>query len=759
MSLVKNIKIGNVSYTIRDANTNRSLDETQKVTALNEGTYDGVAIEDGEVFTEYDGKFVEFKNEPTEGKPPVQVTQPIAGSVFGHGGRVIIWSRSGTTGYYSDNSGSTWNTFTIPFTEATKFAHNGSLWMAASSFYTATSSDGITWSQGAGFPSQYASYLGSFDGKFYTYYTDSYWFTEDGASWTKGTSPVSGSIVLLCRDEDVLLFAENGGIYKSTDGVSWENTGKNVGFSMGTYAKAYYVLGKTWASSGYKAYSEGDLSVWTRSSPAAIDSYVSIVEVNKTLAISVDQSSLSKSQFYTSTEGISWTTITTPSSFTYSRVAATSDGTFYVFQQRSTTGFVGKAGTSYSFNDLSYTKEEVDAAVAGVDLTGYLQNTATGSNSLSIEGNSGSYTYALSAGKGSYISGNSGTAVGSLANAGSNGTALGNSASAGNTGTAIGSNSGATKSYSIALGMQAQATAERAIQIGYGNNTEASSVYVGYSSAANYKLLDADGTIPAERISNSLTNYQEKLSSGNGIVVTQDENNFEYVGDTVKVSEEKVATDFTAQTSYLTATNPLFDINTIGEHTSFDMVVCFMANVSTNSGTFLNTTPSGSTTPFGIRVTGGKLACACFGRGSITGTTELQLGEKIYAKISYVKDVGYTLYYSSNGKTWTQEASLTSNTQPPVALSDLLEIGKIASGGSIYLTETYINVDGVRVWTAATLPGLGLDKPTQIETTAPTTETIGSIGQIYVDTATGTGYMCVNATGGSYTWKQITASA
>lgn len=41
-------------------------------------------------------------------------------------------------------------------------------------------------------------------------------------------------------------------------------------------------------------------------------------------------------------------------------------------------------------------------------------------------------------------------------------------------------------------------------------------------------------------------------------------------------------------------------------------------------------------------------------------------------------------------------------------------------------------------------------------TTAPDTTTVGSVGQFYVDTATGTGYMCVGVSGSTYTWKQIT---
>lgn len=39
---------------------------------------------------------------------------------------------------------------------------------------------------------------------------------------------------------------------------------------------------------------------------------------------------------------------------------------------------------------------------------------------------------------------------------------------------------------------------------------------------------------------------------------------------------------------------------------------------------------------------------------------------------------------------------------------------------------------------------------------APTTSTSGDVGKIYIDTSTDTAYMCVNVSGSTYTWKQIT---
>lgn len=43
------------------------------------------------------------------------------------------------------------------------------------------------------------------------------------------------------------------------------------------------------------------------------------------------------------------------------------------------------------------------------------------------------------------------------------------------------------------------------------------------------------------------------------------------------------------------------------------------------------------------------------------------------------------------------------------------------------------------------------------DSSAPTTSTVGRVGQIYIDTTTETAYMCVGVSGSTYTWKQITA--
>ena len=70
----------------------------------------------------------------------------------------------------------------------------------------------------------------------------------------------------------------------------------------------------------------------------------------------------------------------------------------------------------------------------------------------------------------------------------------------GNYGIGIGYNAYTTNQYGIAIGANASVKADYGIQLGRGSNTEANTLYVGLSSSSNYKLLNADGTIPASRL-------------------------------------------------------------------------------------------------------------------------------------------------------------------------------------------------------------------------------------------------------------------
>ena len=168
---------------------------------------------------------------------------------------------------------------------------------------------------------------------------------------------------------------------------------------------------------------------------------------------------------------------------------------------------------------------------------GALENTATGTDSLTILGTPAtSNSGAINIGSGSSATGagiaigknstsgkiaigvnancsaNGFMAIGNDAEAGTFGTAIGDGAKAtGNTALAIGYGARATAGTSIAIGNASRSTANYAIQIGGAGvtNNEANTMKIGIGSlpAQNYKLLDSDGTIPSDRLVHAINKY------------------------------------------------------------------------------------------------------------------------------------------------------------------------------------------------------------------------------------------------------------
>lgn len=169
------------------------------------------------------------------------------------------------------------------------------------------------------------------------------------------------------------------------------------------------------------------------------------------------------------------------------------------------------------------TTDGTDASWAAINA---LQNTATGTDSLSVgkattannvvtvvNSNAASVTTAQGSavvGSGAVSQARDGVAFGRLASIystnGEYGIAIGgNSGTHGRSGINIGygaGSNGGNGDYGIAIGREANAKQNYSIQLGRGDNNEAGTFYVAsyYNSAnVNYKLMDADGTIPTAR--------------------------------------------------------------------------------------------------------------------------------------------------------------------------------------------------------------------------------------------------------------------
>lgn len=132
-----------------------------------------------------------------------------------------------------------------------------------------------------------------------------------------------------------------------------------------------------------------------------------------------------------------------------------------------------------------------------------LVNTATETKCLTIAGNVGTGVYNTNVGYESSASGN-GASIGFHAIASGGGVACGRYSSSNSYGTAVGNYAEANNSKSIALGLEAKARANNAIQFGQGINSDANTVKIANANG-NFELMSADGTIPKERLANVIS--------------------------------------------------------------------------------------------------------------------------------------------------------------------------------------------------------------------------------------------------------------
>lgn len=147
-----------------------------------------------------------------------------------------------------------------------------------------------------------------------------------------------------------------------------------------------------------------------------------------------------------------------------------------------------------------------------------LQNTATGTNSLTILGTAATAQDALNIGIGS-SAGRGSTAIGQNAAATARGVALGKNATI--SGTGLG-----TASCPIAIGYEASATAAGAIQIGRNGNAGAATnsdanTFKVANANGNFEMMNANGNLPADRLASTTGladgNYRLRLVMASGV--------------------------------------------------------------------------------------------------------------------------------------------------------------------------------------------------------------------------------------------------
>lgn len=134
-----------------------------------------------------------------------------------------------------------------------------------------------------------------------------------------------------------------------------------------------------------------------------------------------------------------------------------------------------------------------------------LVNTATGTDSLTVLGNATTSSNAVNVGALSHV-GPFSVSIGYNSNTAANGVAVGRNSSCNKaSGVAIGDGAlvelGAT-----AIGSNAKALANFSKQLGGGTNSDANTFKVGNFNG-NFELMSADGTIPADRLTNAINKY------------------------------------------------------------------------------------------------------------------------------------------------------------------------------------------------------------------------------------------------------------
>ncbi len=226
-------------------------------------------------------------------------------------------------------------------------------------------------------------------------------------------------------------------------------------------------------------------------------------------------------------------------------VSAWSTSTYipYYFDELRLSNIARYQGNNFTPFERPYTaaggpaQYQINNTKADPDLSSYLQNTATGTNSLTIDGTASTYNLSLNIGNSSSVTNNAAIALGAYSRAGNQSIAIGansstsssadasgpaaiaigqetksqgnNTISIGYQSQAVGQSAVAIGAYAkqtgsgrfgVALGFNAQSQAESSIQLGSGTNSTASTFQV-----FNTTVVDANGKIPTASLEADLT--------------------------------------------------------------------------------------------------------------------------------------------------------------------------------------------------------------------------------------------------------------
>ena len=432
---------------------------------------------------------------------------------YGDGKFVAVVKDSDKAAYSTD--GINWTASTMPSSASwwsVTYGDGKFVAVAYSSTKAAYSTDGINWTAST-LPSSASWYSVTYgDGKFVAvvFNSNKSAYSTDGINWTASTLPSSMPWRSVTYGDGKFM-AVAGGFDKaaySTDGINWtaSTMPSSASWWSVTYGDGKFVA---------VAYYDSDASA--------------IFTMSYDECYTLDQIPTTSSQVYSAPEATSTKTITSVGSgtitlsdtLTYNYTSSGNQNTYRTIGDahpdwlsninnvgvkigNTIVATAGGSDSNYTAGtgiDITNDTISVDNTVAlkseipTVDQTysssststnalshkaiadsKFLQNTATGSFSVSILGGGTTSSSSINIGQFSSILGSYNIAIGN------------NSAVSLNA------------QYSIAIGSAANTSANYAIQLGKGTNSEANSFYVGLSDSNNYKLLSSDGTIPNPRL-------------------------------------------------------------------------------------------------------------------------------------------------------------------------------------------------------------------------------------------------------------------
>ena len=182
-------------------------------------------------------------------------------------------------------------------------------------------------------------------------------------------------------------------------------------------------------------------------------------------------------------------------------------GTDIEITQDNTINFTNASGYITGINSTDVTNALGYTPYDAANPDKFIKNTATGTNSITVNGTATSSSYAINIGKGSSATKSNAVALGYNASAaGSSSVAIGNSAGASTAGIS-----------GVAIGDGAKSQAQYAIQLGKGTNTVASTLSVGFGST-NYTLLNGStGLIPNGRLSTGIARTSDMNAADNNL--------------------------------------------------------------------------------------------------------------------------------------------------------------------------------------------------------------------------------------------------